>query len=59
VKQRNYLGVEKVFANTPTNNKGNKVFYTLFALYLGVVFSSFETEAWVQKYFSTSPLHDQ
>jgi hypothetical protein len=22
---------EKVFANTPTNKKGNKIFYTLFA----------------------------
>jgi hypothetical protein len=24
---------EKVFANTPTNNKGNKIFYTLFTCF--------------------------
>jgi hypothetical protein len=31
---------EKVFANTSTNNKGNKIFYTLFAQHVS-------TLAWV------------
>jgi hypothetical protein len=28
---------EKVFANTPTNNKGNKIFYTLFAQHVSTL----------------------
>jgi hypothetical protein len=28
---------EKVFANTPTNSKGNKIFYTLFAQHVSTL----------------------
>jgi hypothetical protein len=28
---------EKVFANTPTNNKGKKIFYTLFAQHVSTL----------------------
>jgi hypothetical protein len=33
----NILIDEKVFANTPTNNKGNKIFYTLFAQHVSTL----------------------
>ena len=32
-----YKTNEKVFANTPTNNKGNKIFYTLFAQHVSTL----------------------
>jgi hypothetical protein len=33
----NRIVFEKVFANTPANNKGNKIFYTLFAQYVSTL----------------------
>jgi hypothetical protein len=36
-KSENSIFNEKVFANTPANNKGNKILYTLFAQHVSTL----------------------